>query len=88
MNKSIFRERESEAFILGNGREREFPLTPGCAFGNALQDAGFIEHMMKKHKNRGVNCPEFGQQSATKPQLQFFSDDNGMACLIQSFDQS
>ena len=21
--------RESEAFILGNGREREFPLTPG-----------------------------------------------------------
>ena len=32
MKKSIpiIRERESEAFILGNGREREFPLTPGC----------------------------------------------------------
>ena len=30
MKKSIpiTRERESEAFILGNGREREFPLTP------------------------------------------------------------
>ena len=30
MKKSIpiVRERESEAFILGNGREREFPLTP------------------------------------------------------------
>ena len=28
MKKSIIRERESEAFILGNGREREFPLTP------------------------------------------------------------
>ena len=27
----IIRERESEAFILGNGREREFPLTPGWA---------------------------------------------------------
>ena len=25
---SIIREKESEAFILGNGREREFPLTP------------------------------------------------------------
>ena len=25
----IIREWESEAFILGNGREREFPLTPG-----------------------------------------------------------
>ena len=25
----IVREREYEAFILGNGREREFPLTPG-----------------------------------------------------------
>ena len=24
----IIREWESEAFILGNGREREFPLTP------------------------------------------------------------
>ena len=24
----IIRERESEAFILGNGREQEFPLTP------------------------------------------------------------
>ena len=31
MKKSIpiIRERESEAFILGNGRELEFPLTPG-----------------------------------------------------------
>ena len=30
MKKSIpiIRERESEAFILGNGREQEFPLTP------------------------------------------------------------
>ena len=30
MKKSIciIQERESEAFILGNGREREFPLTP------------------------------------------------------------
>ena len=30
MKKSIpiIWERESEAFILGNGREREFPLTP------------------------------------------------------------
>ena len=30
MKKSIpvIRERQSEAFILGNGREREFPLTP------------------------------------------------------------
>ena len=30
MKKSItiIRERESEAFILGNGWEREFPLTP------------------------------------------------------------
>ena len=30
MKKSIpkVRERESEAFILGNDREREFPLTP------------------------------------------------------------
>ena len=30
MKKSIpiIRERESEAFILGNGQEREFPLTP------------------------------------------------------------
>ena len=30
MKKSIpiIRERESEAFILGNGGEREFPLTP------------------------------------------------------------
>ena len=30
MKKSIpiIREWESEAFILGNGREREFPLTP------------------------------------------------------------
>ena len=30
MKKSIpiIRARESEAFILGNGREREFPLTP------------------------------------------------------------
>ena len=27
----IIRERESEAFILGNGREREFPLTPVVA---------------------------------------------------------
>ena len=34
MKKSIpiIRERESEAFILGNGREREFPLTPGEQF--------------------------------------------------------
>ena len=33
MKKSIpiIRERESEAFILGNGREREFPLTPGSS---------------------------------------------------------
>ena len=31
MKKSIpkIRERESEASILGNDREREFPLTPG-----------------------------------------------------------
>ena len=31
MKKSIpkVRERESEASILGNDREREFPLTPG-----------------------------------------------------------
>ena len=28
MKKSIPIIRESEAFILGNGREREFPLTP------------------------------------------------------------
>ena len=34
MNKSIpiIRERESEAFILGNGREQEFPLTPAFLF--------------------------------------------------------
>ena len=33
MTKSIptIREQESEAFILGNGWEREFPLTPGKA---------------------------------------------------------
>ena len=31
----------------------------------------FIKHMMAK---------EFGQQSATKPQKQFFWGDNGMAC--------
>ena len=33
MKKSIpiIRERESEAVILGNGREREFPLTPGVS---------------------------------------------------------
>ena len=31
MKKSIpvIREGESEAFILGNGRDQEFPLTPG-----------------------------------------------------------
>ena len=35
MKKSIpiIRERESEAFILGNGQEREFPLTPGSLRG-------------------------------------------------------
>ena len=34
MKKSIpkVRERESEASILGNDREREFPLTPGTCF--------------------------------------------------------
>ena len=31
MKKSI-RERESEAFILGNGQEREFPLTPDLGY--------------------------------------------------------
>ena len=33
MKKSIpiIWERESEVFILGNGREREFPLTPDMA---------------------------------------------------------
>ena len=43
MKKSIpiIRERESEAFILGNGREREFPLTPGalhivCVIASAM----------------------------------------------------
>ena len=32
MKKSIpiIWERESEAFIIGNGREREFPLTPAA----------------------------------------------------------
>ena len=34
MKKSIpiIRERESEAFILGNGREQEFPFTPAFLF--------------------------------------------------------
>ena len=30
----IIRERKSEAFILGNGREWEFPLTPGIESPN------------------------------------------------------
>ena len=38
MKKSIpkVREREPEASILGNGREREFPLTPGLAWRNKI----------------------------------------------------
>merc|ERR1711978_689696 len=38
MKKSIpiIRERESEASILGNGREREFPLTPVTDAGSQL----------------------------------------------------
>ena len=28
----LIRELESDAFILGNGQEREFPLTPGIQF--------------------------------------------------------
>ena len=38
----IIRERESEAFILGNGREREFPLTPetGELLNNAVKPTG------------------------------------------------
>ena len=38
MKKSIpiIRERESEAFILGNGREREFPLTPALNMEMAM----------------------------------------------------
>ena len=41
MKKSIpiIRERESEAFILGNGREREFPLTPATILGTDLDSA-------------------------------------------------
>ena len=40
MKKSIpiIRERESEAFILGNGREQEFPLTPGGQGGQNAPD--------------------------------------------------
>ena len=42
MKKSIpiIRERESEAFILGNGREREIPLTPDLDCVIALVKAG------------------------------------------------
>ena len=48
MKKSIpiIRERELEAFILGNGREREFPLTPAdsaffvCRFNSCIVLAG------------------------------------------------
>ena len=40
MKKSnpIIRERESEAFILGNGRELEFLLTPACKIEFTYQD--------------------------------------------------
>ena len=38
MKKSIpiILERESEGFILGNGREREFPLTPDIKRANRI----------------------------------------------------
>ena len=47
MTKSIpiIREWESEAFILGNGREREFPLTP--AIGNSF----LVENQSYQHKS-------------------------------------
>ena len=40
MKKSIpkVRERESEASILGNDREREFPLTPDTALAHRRKD--------------------------------------------------
>ena len=40
MKKSIpkVRERESEASILGNVREREFPLTPGCVLHSVAEE--------------------------------------------------
>ena len=43
MKKSIpiIRERESGAFILGNGGEREFPLTPGLGLLTARKLSEF-----------------------------------------------
>ena len=54
MKKSIpiIREWESEAFILGNGREREFPLTPASQkiFIMILFVAGIVDEYGHKYR--------------------------------------
>ena len=67
MKKSIpmIRERESEAFIPGNGREREFPLTPilfsvlkgGNSFGSYF-GAGHITKSRLTLVRRATGCPK------------------------------
>ena len=49
MKKSIpiIRERESEAFILGNGRERVFPLTPVSRFICVQETFSFQKRIFK-----------------------------------------
>ena len=65
MKKSIpkVRERESEASILGNDREREFPLTPEvkapcnyCTFTTVISQSHII---FKKVEDINVNIPPF-----------------------------
>ena len=59
MKKSIpkFRERESKAFILGNDREREFPLTPVAK--NIINYQG-VNKMMDVALVKAVQAKEAG----------------------------
>ena len=67
MKKSIpiIREWESEAFILGNGREREFPLTP-----DSTQDLTFV--------NMTLNCPQTFKSYPSLMKITFLVD---LLCL-------
>ena len=61
MKKSIpiIRERELEAFILGNGRERELPLTPASNFIEVLCE--IIHPKYKCWKLKLNVCQLFGE---------------------------
>ena len=79
MKKSIpkVRERESEAFILGNDREREFPLTPGVSLGymNATiwlisatlsEFADIVVEMKEKRDGEGIYFLSWCNQFSSK----------------------